>query len=99
MIFAVLTFSQLGFAIACRSERELVFRLGPLSNRPMLYAVSLSALLQLALIYLPLGQSVFSTRALGWGSLVIGLAASTAPFWALEIQKLAARWRQREKQL
>ncbi len=99
MIFTVLTFSQLGFAIACRSERESVFRLGPLSNRPMLYAVSLSALLQLALIYLPLGQSVFSTRALGWGSLVIGLAASTAPFWALEIQKLAARWRQPEKQL
>ena len=93
VIFAVLTFSQLGFALACRSESKSVFRLGLFSNPPMLYAVGLSALLQVMLIYSPLGQSIFWTRPLGFGSLGICLAASMLPFCALEIEKLVVRWR------
>ncbi|HYL39030.1 MAG TPA: cation-translocating P-type ATPase [Bryobacteraceae bacterium] len=93
IIFTVLTFSQLGFALACRSESETVFRLGWLSNPSMLYAIGFSALLQAVLSCTPLGQFVFGIRPLGARALVLCLALSAIPFCALEIEKWLVRRR------
>ena len=50
-------------------------------------AVALTTVLQLAVIYVPFLQSVFKTMALPPLELVICLVASTALFWAVEINK------------
>ena len=45
------------------SERDSLFKQGLLSNRPLLAAVALTLVLQLATVYLPLLQPIFRTTA------------------------------------
>jgi Ca2+-transporting ATPase len=94
MVFTVLCLSQLGHALAVRSDRQSLFSLGLLSNKPLLGAVALTFALQMATIYVPLLQPVFKTSALSAGDLAIALAASTVVFWAVEIEKMVKRRRE-----
>ncbi len=87
IIFTTLVLSQMGNALALRSERESLFKIGLLSNKSMLNAVLLTVVLQLAVIYVPFLQSVFKTNALAWQELLISLLLSTIVFWAVEIEK------------
>jgi len=91
MVFTTLTLSQMGNALAIRSERDSLFRIGLLSNKAMLAAVLLTFVLQLAVVYVPLLQEVFHTVALPLGDLLISLVLSTVVFWAVEIQKWWSR--------
>lgn len=88
MIFTVLTLSQLGNALATRSDTDSLFRLGVFSNRPLIGAISLTFVLQLAVIYVPAFQSVFRTVPLSAGDLVQCLLLSTVVFFAIELKKL-----------
>jgi Ca2+-transporting ATPase len=87
IIFTTLVLSQMGNALALRSERESLFKIGLLSNKSMLNAVLLTLVLQLAVIYVPFLQSVFKTNALTWQELLISLLLSTIVFWAVEFEK------------
>ncbi|MBK9055739.1 MAG: cation-translocating P-type ATPase [Chloroflexi bacterium] len=87
MIFTTLTLAQMGNALAIRSDYDSLFKIGIFSNRPMVAAVVLTFVLQMALIYVPFLQNVFNTVALTLGQLGICLALSTIVFIAIEIQK------------
>ncbi len=91
MIFTTLTLSQMGNALAIRSERESLFRLGLLSNKAMLGAVLLTFVLQIGVIYLPPLQELFKTDSLSLVELLISLVLSTTVFWGLEIEKWGQR--------
>ncbi|MFZ5557895.1 MAG: cation-translocating P-type ATPase [Pseudomonadota bacterium] len=98
MVFTVLTLSQLGHALAIRSETESIFTLGLLSNKPFLGAVLFTFALQMAVIYVPYLQPIFRTAALTAPELALTLALSTVVFFAVEIEKWAIRrgWIYRE---
>jgi Ca2+-transporting ATPase len=87
IVFTTLTLSQMGNALALRSERESIFKLGFLSNKSLLNAVLLTLVLQLAVIYVPFLQSVFKTNPLTAAELAISLLLSTIVFWAIELNK------------
>jgi Ca2+-transporting ATPase len=91
IIFTTLVLSQMGNALALRSERESLFKIGLLSNKAMLNAVLLTLVLQLAVIYIPFLQSVFKTNPLSWQELLISLVLSTIVFWGVEIEKYFKR--------
>jgi Ca2+-transporting ATPase len=91
MVFATLTFSQLALALAVRSTRDSLFTVGLTSNKFMLGAVALSFLLQSGVIYVPVLQQVFATKALTAAELGVCLAVSTLVFWAVELQKYFLR--------
>jgi Ca2+-transporting ATPase len=91
IIFTTLVLSQMGNALALRSERESLFKIGLLSNKAMLNAVLLTLVLQLAVIYVPFLQSVFKTNPLSWQELLISLVLSIIVFWAIEIEKYFKR--------
>jgi Ca2+-transporting ATPase len=91
IVFTVLTFSQLAHAMAIRSEWESLFTLGIASNRPLLAAVLLTVLLQLAIIYLPFFNQVFKTQPLSLDELVFCLALSSIVFFVVEIEKWMIR--------
>jgi Ca2+-transporting ATPase len=91
MVFATLTFSQLANVLAVRSERDSLFRIGLLSNTPLLAAVTLTVALQLAVVYVPFLQEVFTTRALSAEDLALSLVLSTVVFWGVEVEKLLIR--------
>jgi len=87
MVFTVLTLSQMGHVLAIRSEHESLFRQGLLSNLPLLGAVTITFLLQMGTIYLPLAHSIFRTDSLTWDELAATLVLSSVVFFAVEIEK------------
>ena len=93
MAFTVLCFSQLGLALAIRSRRESLFRIGLLSNKPLLGAVVFTVALHLMIVYIPFFNDLFSTQPLTWLELGITVAVSSVVFWAVELQKLVSRQR------
>jgi len=91
MVFTVLTLSQMGHALAIRSEHESFFTQGPLTNRPLLGAVVLTFVLQMATIYIPALNPIFKTEPLEMGELMVCLVLSCVVFAAVEIEKWLLR--------
>ncbi len=95
MVFTVLTLGQMAHVLAIRSETESLWRLGLGSNRPLLGAVLLTFVLQLATIYVPVLNPIFKTEPLSLAELSICLGAAAVVFIAVEIEKL---WLRRKRQ-
>ena len=95
MIFTTLTLSQMANVMAIRSESRSLFEIGILSNKPLLGAVGLTVMLQLALLYVPFLQSIFNTVALPVQDLVLTVLVSSAIFWAVELEKWLLRKKMR----
>jgi Ca2+-transporting ATPase len=91
MVFTVLCLSQLGHALAIRSERASLFTQGLLSNKPLLGAVALTLALQAGILYIPLLNGVFRTAPLGAFDLALALGLSSVVFFAVEAEKWGAR--------
>jgi len=92
MVFTVLCLSQLGNALAIRSESESLFKIGILSNKLLLGAILLTLALQMATIYVPFLNSVFKTSPLSANELLLTLALSTVVFIAVELEKSVKRY-------
>jgi Ca2+-transporting ATPase len=93
MVFTTLTLAQMGNALAIRSSRDSLFKIGIFSNRPMVVAVVSTFLLQMAVIYWEPLQGFFSTVSLSPIELAISLVLSTVVFWAIEVEKWILRRR------
>ncbi len=91
LVFTSLALLQLGHAMAVRSERESLRSLGLGSNRPLLYAVVGTLLLQLLVVYWGPMQVALETESLSLVELTAVLAASSGVFWAVELEKLVRR--------
>ena len=91
MVFTVLCLTQLGHVLAIRSERQSLFKMGLFSNKPLLGAVVLTFLLQMAIIYIPAMNRIFKTEPLTAEELLIAIAASSIVFFAVEIEKWIVR--------
>ncbi|MEK7485679.1 MAG: cation transporting ATPase C-terminal domain-containing protein, partial [Planctomycetota bacterium] len=87
MAFTVLCLSQMGHALAIRSEKESLFTLGIFSNKYLLGAISLTFFLQLSTIYVPFLHPVFKTEALSLKELFFSLLLSSVVFIAVEVEK------------
>ena len=93
MVFLTITLAQMAHVLAIRAERDSLLRIGLWSNKPLLGAVALTFVLQLALVYVPFLQRFFTTVALSAADLAIGLAASSLIFWGVELEKWHLRRR------
>ncbi len=91
MVFTVLTLSQMGHVLAIRSERDSLLRQGLRSNLPLLGAVALTFALQMATIYVPFLNPIFSTAPLTGDELVFCLLLSSTVFFIVEAEKLLIR--------
>ena len=86
--FCVCSFSQLFFAIGCRSQRFTMPELGLFSNLPLFGAIVISGLLQLSAVTLPFAQPVFEVAThLSSEWLLIGVLSLT-PVTIIEVVKL-----------
>ncbi|MCB9422417.1 MAG: cation-translocating P-type ATPase [Ardenticatenaceae bacterium] len=91
MVFTTLTLSQMGHAMAIRSGKDSLFTVGLRSNLPLLGAVLLTFFMQLAVIYVPFLQNMFTTMSLPIKDLGISLLLSTVVFWGVELEKWVKR--------
>jgi P-type Ca2+ transporter type 2C len=95
ILFTALACAQVGQALAIRSGRDSLFRIGAGSNRVLLAMALLVLALQAAVVYLPFLQGVFTTRALTPADLALCLAAGLAVLGVLEAEKWWLRRRGR----
>jgi Ca2+-transporting ATPase len=88
MVFTFLVLNRMGVAMAVRSDSFSLWRTGVFSNKPILGAVLLVFLLQLAAVYLSFFNFIFYTEPLSLEELLIVLAASPLTLFAVEAEKL-----------
>ena len=93
LVFTLLVLSEMFNAFNWRSDRYSIFALGLFTNRPLIYAIGITLVLQLLVIYTPILQMAFRTVPLSlsdWG-VILPLASTT--LIAMELVKfLRARW-------
>jgi Ca2+-transporting ATPase len=87
IVFTVLCLSQMGHVLSVRSETKSIFSIGILSNKPLVGAVALTFILQMATIYVPFLQPIFRTEALTIKELIFCLVMSSVVFVVMEVVK------------
>lgn len=89
MTFTCFVFFDMFNALSCRSESKSVLRgeMGLFANNLFNWAVSLSVLCQLLVIYFPPLQSTFQTEAVGFFDLVRLVILCSSVFWVDEVRK------------
>lgn len=98
MTFTCFVLFDMFNALGCRSESKSILRgeVGLFSNMLFNWAVSLSLVGQLLVIYFPWLQEVFQTEALGFYDLVGLVLLCSTVFWADEARKW---WKYGKKRL
>lgn len=91
MVFTSLCLSQMGHAMAVRSNSRLTIELNPFSNPFLLIAVGLTTVLQLLLIYVPQLRDFFGTHWLDATELAVCLGVSSLLFLWVELEKWVKR--------
>jgi Ca2+-transporting ATPase len=91
LVFTTLAFLQIGQALAVRSFRDSVFKIGLWSNKLLLGMAILVFGLQLAVVYVPLLQGIFTTVPLAPKELLVSLLLGSAIFWGIELEKWLIR--------
>ncbi|WP_439343685.1 cation-translocating P-type ATPase [Vacuolonema iberomarrocanum] len=97
MVFTTLCVAQMGHALAIRSNTQLTLELNPLSNPYVIAAVTLTTLLQLALIYVEPLRNFFGTEVLNSTELLICIGFSSLMFVWVELEKIFLRFYFRNK--
>lgn len=86
--FATLSLIQLAHALTLRSETTSIFKLGFLSNKYLVGAITLAALLQISVIVIPVFNGIFKVKQLDiveWG---VVFTASVSIIPLIELYKL-----------
>jgi Ca2+-transporting ATPase len=91
MVFTVLSISQMGHAMAIRSDWKSLFIQGVFGNKQLVGAVILTLGLQMAVIYVPFLQDIFHTQSLTLNELLTCLGLSSVVFLAVESEKWVKR--------
>jgi Ca2+-transporting ATPase len=94
MIFTVLAFMQMGQALASRSTTASIFTLGLRSNPVLLTLVLITAVLQLAVIYVPFLDQFFQITPLTAGQLLLCVGMGLAMLLLIELEKAWLRRRE-----
>ncbi|GAO14004.1 hypothetical protein UVI_02035570 [Ustilaginoidea virens] len=89
MTFTCFVFFDMFNALSCRSESKSFFRgeIGVFANNLFNWAVFLSVVCQLLVIYTPWLQEVFQTEAIGLGDLLRLVVLCSSVFWVDELRK------------
>jgi calcium-translocating P-type ATPase len=93
MAFAGIVVCQVGTALAARTDRVSLLRIGVFSNRLLLGGIAFELLVAALAIYLPPAQHVLGTRPLTWPELLL-LATFPPTVWAADE---LFRWRRRRE--
>jgi Ca2+-transporting ATPase len=87
--FTTLVFSELLRVFAARSAVRLYWQVGVLSNLHVIWVVAVSALVQIALPYVPLTARLFDMVPLAPGAIAAAAGLGLVPVSAIELWKLS----------
>jgi magnesium-transporting ATPase (P-type) len=93
MTFAGIVACQVGTALAARTDRVSLLRIGPLSNRLLLAGIAFELAVTAVAIYVPAAQTVLGTRPLHAAELAV-LACFPVVVWGVdELYRMVLRRR------
>uniref|UniRef100_A0A831XLX0 Cation-translocating P-type ATPase n=1 Tax=Geobacter metallireducens TaxID=28232 RepID=A0A831XLX0_GEOME len=95
MVFTFLVLNRMAVALAVRSDRQSLFRIGLFSNRPLCGAIVITFLLQLAVVYTPLLNPIFSTAPLSAEALALTMGLAVGMVLVSELHKMIRRMARR----
>jgi len=93
MVFTALVIGRMAVVLAVRSEHDSLLSIGVFTNKPLVGAVLLTFVLQVAVVYIPFMNGIFNTEPLSLNELALTLALSSVVFFAIETEKLIKRRR------
>jgi len=85
--------TQIANVFACRSSRESLFSIEFFSNKLIFAGIVVELLLQLFIVYHPLGNRIFSTMPLSWRTWLVLVPFAALLLIAEEMRKLIAKKR------
>jgi len=85
--FIVLSVAELFHALNSRHQMKSIFELGFFTNLKLIYALLISLVLQLSVIYIPFMQKIFKTENLTLFDWVLVFILSSLPLWTMELVK------------
>lgn len=88
MVFTSLVIGRMSVAMSVRSDADSIFKIGFLSNKPLLAAIVLNIFLQMIVVYIPFLNPIFHTEPLNLVELILTLALSLVVLFGVEIEKL-----------
>jgi len=94
MVFTMLTFCQMAYALCVRKQQQSLFSCSWFSNPMLLASVSVTLILQMMIIYVPFFNLVFRTFPLRWEELGVCSAGAVAIIFITEFKKLFLRKKQ-----
>jgi len=95
IVFTTIVIFQLFHCLAIRSERYSLFQIGVTTNRPLIAAIAVTVVAQLAVVYVPVFNAVFKTEPLTAAELLSCIAVASTVFFAVEIEKFLRRRQRR----
>lgn len=87
MVFATIVCTILFIPFAFRSLEESIFKIGFLSNKLLIFAVTAVALLTLGVMYTPFFQRILELTTLGLADWMVCLSAAFSTFIFMEVVK------------
>jgi len=93
MCFITLILIEFFNAFNCRSLEYSVFKIGPFSNRWLIWAILFQIAITIPIFYVPFLQKVFHAYALSLTDWIIAILSASTIFIAAEIYKLIISWR------
>lgn len=91
MVFTFLVLNRMAVALAVRSDRQSLFRIGLLSNRPLCGAIVITFFLQLVVVYTPVLNPIFSTTPLSGEALALTAGLALGMILVSELHKAIKR--------
>jgi Ca2+-transporting ATPase len=86
--FSIMAFSQLFFAVGCRSRRYTMPEIGWFTNPALFWAIAASVMFQFSVMSLPATRALFKTGILDISGWALVLSLSLAPVSLIETAKL-----------
>jgi len=91
MVFTFLVLSRMVFVLQVRSRDRSLLEIGLFSNRPLVGAIAITTLLQLAVVYLPPLNRLFATHPLSLPEISMVIVAAGMVQVTGELEKLLRR--------
>jgi Ca2+-transporting ATPase len=89
--FMVLVGAQLAHALNCRSERHSIFTVGLWTNKPLLWALGVSTVLQVGLVLNPWTREVFKLASFNPEHWLLAFGVGSLMLVAMELWKAARK--------
>lgn len=88
MAFIVLAFSELVHVFNVRNNKKSIFKTGILNNMKLIFAIGVSCLLMLSILFIPVLRDIFSIAVLPKENILEVIILVLSPLVIVELLKL-----------